>query len=64
MDEAESRRLEAELRQATDALARAWCPDEFHDGPCATPWTMASSRVDDMEDQDEADALRALIDRE
>jgi hypothetical protein len=52
---------EAELKHATEALARALCPDKFHDGPCATPWGMASSRVDDVEDQGEAGSLRALI---
>lgn len=56
------RATEAELRQATDAIARALCPDESHEGPCATPWTMVSARVDDIEDQDEAASLRALID--
>jgi hypothetical protein len=58
------RASEDELRQATDAIARALCPDEFHDGPCPTPWSMSTSRVDDMDDQDQATELRALLDNE
>lgn len=57
------RATEAELERATEAIARALCPEEFHDGPCATPWTMMTSRVSDQ-DPDEAAALRALVDDE
>ncbi len=58
------RASEAELQQATDAIARALCPDELHDGPCPIPWAISSSSVDDMDDRAEADNLRALIDGE
>jgi hypothetical protein len=52
---------EAEADQAADAIARALCPDEFHDGPCRTPWALIRSRLDDMDDPDEAARLRDLL---
>jgi len=56
------RATDAEQEQATEAIARALCPDQFHAGPCPTPWAMITSRVSDCDDQDEAENLRALID--
>jgi hypothetical protein len=55
------RATEAEVRQTAEAIARVLCSDESHDGPCPIPWAMRSSRVDDIEDQDQAAALRALV---
>ena len=43
---------EAEAERASEAMQRALCPDENHDGPCDVPWTMMHCRFEDLDDDE------------
>ena len=36
--------------RAAEAMQRALCPDDSHDGPCEVPWTMMQCRFEDLDD--------------
>lgn len=42
---------------AAEAIARALCPDDDHEGECTVPWTTIRSRLDG----DEAAEWRAML---
>ena len=39
-----------DAERAGEAMQRALCPDENHDGPCEVPWTMVQCRFEDLDD--------------
>ena len=49
---------EEQADQAQEAIARALCPDENHDGYCPVPWTTVRVAFEDLDDDEKA-ALRA-----
>ncbi len=54
---------ETSVEEAQEAIARALCPDENHPGPCPTPWTMITVRLDEL-DQKEQREWQPLFDDE
>jgi len=40
-----------DAERAAEAMQRALCPDENHDGPCEVPWTMMQCRFEDLDDE-------------
>lgn len=38
--------------RAAEAMQRALCPDENHDGSCEVPWTMMQRRFEDLDDDE------------
>jgi hypothetical protein len=52
---------QAEAEAAADAVGRALCPDETHDGPCNTPWTVVLSRLEDTRNEVDAAEWRELL---
>jgi hypothetical protein len=55
---------DAELESIVDRIGRAICSPPDHPGPCAHPWSIISTPVDDLEDAERrtwlasVDALR------
>ena len=43
---------DADAQAAVDAVGRALCPDESHEGYCPVPWTTLLCRFDDLDDED------------
>ena len=43
-----------DAERAAEAMQRALCPDENHDGPCQVPWTMTQCRFEDLDDDERA----------
>lgn len=41
-----------DAERAGEAIQRALCPDENHDGPCEVPWTMMRCRFEDLDDEE------------
>jgi hypothetical protein len=39
-----------DAQRASEAMQRALCLDETHDGPCEVPWTMMLCRFEDLDD--------------
>ena len=43
---------EDDAERAAEAMERALCPDENHDGLCEVPWTMIKCRFEDLDDDE------------
>ena len=43
-----------DAERAAEAMQRALCSDENHDGPCQVPWTMMQCRFEDLDDDERA----------
>jgi len=41
---------DTELESIVDRIGAAICPPPDHPGPCANPWSIISTPVDDLED--------------
>jgi hypothetical protein len=41
-----------DAEKAAEAMQRALCPDEYHPGPCAVPWTLMTCRFEDLDDDE------------
>ena len=48
---------EEEAEAVTEALARALCPDDDHDGPCPIPWTLLSQEVTEEDEPERSEWL-------
>ena len=46
---------EADRDAAIEAIERALCPDPEHPGYCAVPWTLLTSRLEDLDPDERAD---------
>jgi hypothetical protein len=52
-----------QAEQAQEAIARALCPDEDHDGYCPVPWTTMRVAFQELED-DERERWQAAFDED
>jgi hypothetical protein len=52
-----------QAEQAQEAIARALCPDENHDGYCPVPWTTMRVAFQELED-DERERWQAAFDED
>ena len=43
---------EVDAERVSEAMQRALCPDENHDGPCEMPWTVMQHRFEDLDDDE------------